>query len=454
MVRPRRFTWLDALIAACAAGGLTASTLYHAQLRTSTYAASDFKTLYASVWCFVHRMDAYSVANLKQVFVANNVEQPATWWGHAPVYPWPTLAVLSPFAGIGLVPAAYLLTILSGVLMAVAITGLMRYAADYFDLGPFWRILIAPLCTIGPLFAFGMGMANVSVATCAFCFMAFVLRNSGTPWSRGVSLWLPGTALALAFLLKPHLAVWVGIAMLLLPERASRAVVIRCAAVVGGFTAATAAFLAATGTLGLQTHSYLAMLAEETSTGASMNATSREVLPVASQITSLQSILGFWIGNPTVRVSLSCAALLGLGFLVLRQTRRVDSERGAMLAVSAWCTLGMLATYHRAHDAVLLLLVVPWVVDRIRRAPQAWPAWAVVVLYGAMSLSAQFPDVERWVAGLPTYSLAGFLLLRQVGLADLLLLLVLLIAMTKERAHVRSQAMAVAEAHDDLHAAA
>ena len=82
--------WLDVLIAVIAAGALTASTLYDTQLKTSTFAASDFKTLYASVWCFAHRLDAYSIANLQRVFDANGVIQPEHWFGHAPVYPWAT----------------------------------------------------------------------------------------------------------------------------------------------------------------------------------------------------------------------------------------------------------------------------------------------------------------------------------------------------------------------------
>jgi hypothetical protein len=113
----------------------------------------------------------------------------------------------------------------------------------------------------------------------------------------------------------------------------------------------------------------------------------------------------------------------------------------------------MLATYHRAHDAVLLLLLVPWVVDRIRRAPLAWPAWTIAALYGAMSASAAFPDVVRWVTAAPPNSLTAFLLLRQVGLAELLLLLVLMVAIHRE--HQRRYALPAQEAEpQDLHAAA
>jgi hypothetical protein len=431
--RHRRYAWFDLLIALCAAGGLTASALYKVQIATSTFAASDFKTLYASVWCFVHGLDAYSIPNLQRVFVSNGVIQPEKWYAHAPVYPPTTLALLSPMAALGMVHAAYVLTILSGVLLAVAITALMRYAADNYDLGPVWRIAIAGLCACGPLLTFGVDMGNVSLAVSALRFVAFVWRKQ-TPFgiSRG-SPWLPAAALAVAFMLKPHLGLWAGVAMLLLPERAARAVAVRAVGLVAGFALLSTAAMAAMGTLALETHSCLAMLSTETSAGSSMNVSSREALPVVAQITSLGSIVGFWVTNPAIRVTLTGIALLALGFLAVRQTRRVDTERGALLAVGMWCTLGMLATYHRAHDAVLLIAVVPWVVDRIRRAPLAWHAWAAATLYCAMSVSVDFPVVARWVSTASRYSLEAFVLLRQVGLADLLLLVVLLLAMVHER---------------------
>jgi hypothetical protein len=431
--RNSRFAWLDGVIAVCAAGGLTASALYNVQIATSTFAASDFKTLYASVWCFVHRMDAYSIPNLQQVFVSNGVIQPERWYGHAPVYPPTTLALLSPMATLGMVHAAYALTILSGVLLAVAIAALMRYAANNFDLGPAWRIVIAGLCACGPLLTFGMAMGNVSLAVSALCFLAFVWRKQSPFGMFRSSPWLPAIALAVAFILKPHLGLWAGIAMLLLPERAARAVALRAVGLVAGFAVLSLAVMAAMGTLALETHSCLAMLSAETSAGASMNVSSREPLPVVAQITSLGSIVGFWVTNPVIRVTLTGIILLALGFLAVRQTRRVNTGRGALLAVGMWCTLGMLATYHRAHDAVLLIAVVPWVVDRVRRAPLAWHAWAVAVLYCAMSVSADFPVVARWVSQSSSYSLEAFVLLRQVGLADLMLLLVLLLAMAHER---------------------
>jgi hypothetical protein len=112
----------------------------------------------------------------------------------------------------------------------------------------------------------------------------------------------------------------------------------------------------------------------------------------------------------------------------------VDSERAALLAVGTWCALGLLATYHRAADAMLLLLLLPWALDRVRRTPWAWHAWAAAALYTAISASADFPVVKHWVESLPAYSPLAFLLLRQAGLADCLLVVVLLLALRSEHA--------------------
>lgn len=423
--------WFDVLIAAGALGGLTVSILLDFQVRAADHGAMDFKTLYASVWCFAHRIGAYSFANIQSVYVANGVARPPELFGRAPVYPWTTLAFLSPLVSMGMVPAAYLLTILSGALMAVAVAALMRYAASSFDMGPVRRVALAVLFASAPLVGFGINVGNVSVAASAFCILAFVWRQSDSPVLQRRSPWVPGAALAAAFLLKPHLALWVGIGMLLLPERAARAVVVRAGALVASFTAVTAAVMAATGTLAMQTRDHLAILSAEASTGASNSATSRTALPVAAEITSLDSILGFWISNPAVRAVLVCAAILGLGILAVRLTRRVDSERAALLAVGTWCALGMLATYHRAADSMLLLLLLPWALHRVRR----WHAWAAVAFFSAICVSWDVVVVKSWVEAFPVNSPVSFLLLRQAGLADCLLLVVLLLALKGEQRH-------------------
>jgi hypothetical protein len=449
-IHPRRrsFLWLDVLAAVLAATGITVVTLINLNYRGTDYAASDFKTLYASIWCYTQGWNAYSISNLQKVFVANGVVEPPSWYGHAPVYPWTTLALGAPLCKLGMVAACYTVTILDAILLAAGMFALARYAARQFNLGPIWRLAIPGLCAGAPLVAFGLDMDNVSLPASALCFLAFTQRDAGARHGSRVLRWAPVVALAGAFLLKPHLAIWVGLAMAALPERNGRAVVLRSLVLVAGFTALTAGVMAATGTLGMQTHAYLAMLRSETGPGASMSAASHELLPWVAQITSLDSIVGFWTGSAALRVGVTFIVLLGLAWPLWRQTRRVNTERGALLATGAWCVLGLLATYHRAHDAALLLLLVPWVVDRVRRAPLTWHAWAVALLYCVMSASPAFAVVQRWVAGVPVHSLTAFLLMRQVGLADLLLLLVVQLALVRENAGVREHRVPMVDAEE------
>lgn len=449
----RSLSLIDTLIAVGCAGGLTLSTLYQVHVRTSAFAVSDFKTLYASAWCFARGLDAYSISNLQHVFNSNAVVQPTAWYGHSPVYPWTTLAFLAPLTMLPMVPAAFVATILTGVLLACAVAALMYYGAIYFNLEIGWRIVVAALCVSGPLLGFAMDMGNVSAAACALCILAFVLRESAFERLGRARAWVPSIALMIAVLLKPHLAVWCGLGMLFLPERAARAVVIRAAALTAAFTMLTAAVLVVSGQLGMQTLSYLSVLSAENSGGASMSAASREALPVVSQVVSLQSILGFWMMNPIVRDVWTGLLLLIAAGLLARWTRRVDSQRVALLAVGAWYSLGMLATYHRAHDASLLILLVPWVVARIRRAPLSWQAWVASALYCAMSVSVDFPRVVGWLSTLPADSGLRFVLLRQAGLAELLLLGVLLFSLRQDLPEGRATRLAT-EYTDEVRRAA
>jgi hypothetical protein len=106
------------------------------------------------------------------------------------------------------------------------------------------------------------------------------------------------------------------------------------------------------------------------------------------------------------------------------------SERGKLLAVGSCCALGMVATYHRALDGVLLLILLPWVIDRLRW----WQAWLALAIYCAMAVGPHESELAAWLSRLPADGLRSFVLLRQAGLAALSLLMVLVSALTRERA--------------------
>jgi hypothetical protein len=94
--------------------------------------------------------------------------------------------------------------------------------------------------------------------------------------------------------------------------------------------------------------------------------------------------------------------------------------------MGAWLAFGLLATYHRAHDAMVLLLLLPWLFDALQRSPRRWRVWAVLSLIVALNLSVPFDLMRIHVPNGALSSLLTFLSQRQAAFADLGILLVLL----------------------------
>jgi hypothetical protein len=231
-----------------------------------------------------------------------------------------------------------------------------------------------------------------------------------------------------ALLLKPHLVVWIVLGLLLLGEPAGRRIVLRAAALAASFCVVVAAWLALAGTLVLQAHSFLGILAVESAGGASMNASSMQPLPVIVQITALSSLAGFWTRNQTAYTAIGWTLALLAAVAIYRSTR-ILGERGKLLAVGSCCALGMVATYHRALDGVLLLILLPWAINRLRW----WQAWLALALYCGTAWGPHEGALAAWVSGAPAHSLRSFVLLRQAAVAASLLLMVLLSALARER---------------------
>jgi hypothetical protein len=407
-------------MAAFTIGTLTLILLTALRPHTSELAASDFKTLYGSTWCFAHGLDAYSEPGIEAVFRANQTVLPRSWFGHAPVYPPFTLALLMPLAALPMVAASQVWLMFSALLLIAAAVSLMRYGAEEFAL-PLWgRALIAVLFSVSPLTVGALALGNVSIAASAFSILAFTCR-----WR---SAWACGALLAVALLLKPHLVVWIVLGLLLLGEPAGRRIVLRAAALAASFCVVVAAWLALAGTLVLQAHSFLGILAVESAGGASMNASSMQPLPVIVQITALSSLAGFWTRNQTAYTAIGWTLALLAAVAIYRSTR-ILGERGKLLAVGSCCALGMVATYHRALDGVLLLMLLPWAINRLRW----WQAWLALALYCGTAWGPHEGTLAAWVSGAPAHSLRSFVLLRQAAVAASLLLMVLLSALARER---------------------
>ena len=417
--------WPEFVASLAAVGGAFGALLPGYHVRTWDIAASDFKTLYASAWCFARGLNPYQVSNIARVFSANGVVAPERWYGHSPIYPPFTLALLTPVTALRMVPAIYLWNLLTMVLLACAQFSLARVAGETLGLGRWWRLAIIGAAGVWPLVMFGLKIGNVSILVGACCILAVTARGK-------TGRWLAAVELAVAVLLKPHMAVWVVLAMLLMRERRGQAAGWRAVGLCAGVLAVLGVWTVVHPGLMAELASYRRMVQAEFASG-SMNTVNRDFITPASQIVSLASLLGLWV-SPGVLALLTRAVVLGgLGALLVGASRRmVEPGMAARLAlVGAWCALGTIATYHRSHDGVVLLVVLPWIAARLRHCWRDGLSWGALALLAAMSV-APTPEMFAWFArtnGLET--MGEIVQFRQSALAAALLACLLTAAVVK-----------------------
>jgi hypothetical protein len=265
-------------------------------------------------------------------------------------------------------------------------------------------------------------MGNVSVMVSALCILAVVPAEDTHGWFRAAGL-------AVALALKPHLAFWVLPALLLLPGRRGKVLALRTCAAGAALAAAILLWMAAHHQVLAQTHDFGAMLHGEL-TGGSMDPDKREIVAVPAQITSLRLLLGYLLPARWVQ-AVTAVALGSLGLLLGWISTRISARRRdlRLLCLAAWCAFGMLASYHRAHDGTLLLLLLPVLVARLRRSWRDGLAWWAMLLYAGVSLG---PEAEsfRWFSNWSGWHiLTDFTLYRQVAFLSLLIFLTLLVAL-------------------------
>jgi hypothetical protein len=131
--------------------------------------------------------------------------------------------------------------------------------------------------------------------------------------------------------------------------------------------------------------SFLAMLESERGTG-SMAPGSREVLHVKSQITGLDSLLGLWVQPPWRDAIIAVVLVVFFGVLLAaaRRSGWMSRDRNwQILFTSSLFSVGMLVSYHRAHDAVIL--------------PALLGLW--ICHAGRTILASRFLRTRRWIFG-------------------------------------------------------
>ncbi len=421
--------WLELLASFLAIAGVIGSVLSGYHVRAWQASASDFKTLYASALCFRHHIDPYDIRNIAAVFKANRVVAPTNWYAHAPVYPPFTLAILTPLTALPMVPAVYLWMALNGVALALAIFLLASAAGDLFLLALPWRLALIALFASSPSLSFSLEMGNVSAIVAALSICAVVL-SATRPRFRTLAI----AALVVALLLKPHLALWVVVALLFRPEGRKLGI-----ASLGLFTTVVLClglWMAAHHQLGPELASYRAIVQTEIA-GGSMAPTNRELIGVAAQITAVASLIGYWLTGLPLTV-VNAAFLLALLGAVLYGSLRARDTVSSLLLVSTWCAFGLVATYHRAHDGIVLLLLLPWLLARLRKSWKDPVAILLIALSFALGIGPSWETYGQLATRHGLAHIATFLLFRQSAVVATLLVLLLTAITVHQAAKVKA----------------
>jgi hypothetical protein len=387
-------------------------------------AGSDIKTLYASSWCFAHNLNAYSFENIGRVFAENRVVTPPSWYGHAPVYPPFTLAVLVPLTFFPMVAAVYIWAAFSALMLAGAVASLARTAGETFQANRIWRLVIVALAAASPAASFALLVSNVSMVVFALCVFAVSAtqdenRSDGNRWWGAVEL-------ALALLLKPHLAVWIAFALLVMREREGRILALRGTVLAGFIALLITVWLVLNPGMAAQMPHYLAVVRAEFA-GGSLDVTARDLMTPAAQITSFASFIGYWMstGLPSRLINLALIAAVSLSLLWATRSAKVALARERYLLLGAWCALGMVATYHRTQDGMMLFLLLPWLAGLLQRSWRSGLAWCVL---GILALEqVEIPaDTLAWLSLHGLHEFTQFMIYRQAPLGALLLTIMLL----------------------------
>ena len=418
-----------------ALGGVVLASMPGYHVRTFQDAGSDFKTLYSSARCFLAGLPAYDFTNIGNVFHANGVVTPGSWYAHAPTYPPFTFALLAPIVALPMVAAVYLWLGLSTAALMFAVWSMSEISERVFGLGRAWRLVIIALVAASPLVSFGLQIGNVSVIAGVLCILAIMAPEEVHPSWRA-------TALTVSLLLKPHIALWLLVGMFLSRNRKDRALVVRTFGFFAGALLCFGLWSSLHFHLGMQLRSYTGMVSSEIATGC-LNPRNHELLPPAAEVTSLESFFGFFLDTPWMQVINGISLLFMFCALVYVTRALRSSANGLRLELlGAWSTFGLLVTYHRTHDGIILFLLLPWLLARLSRRISDPAAWGIVAFGLAMSLGS-FPPSFDWISNvLGLHWLSQFLVFRQSAIGTLLLLLLLLIDLFRQ---VRSPQLRSAE---------
>jgi hypothetical protein len=301
--------------------------------------SQDLGVHFAAARVWVEGGDPYRAADLADAFRRGGGPDrlsPTEAWMPS-VYPPATYALEAPLALLDWPAAVVVVQLLSIGLVAAALASLARAAslpparASAFAVA---ALALAPLHT-------GLAMGQVAVASGALLILGWALKRERPA--------LAGLLVALGTALKPSLALPIVLAGLAGPSR-------RWALSAGGSLLALAAAgelrLALAGHEGIRSWIRNVLLAAGP---GGMNSASPEN-PLTITIVGWEVLLQRWF--PASARPLAGAAAIALAIplalMALRRVREAASVGAELLPVSLLCVVGLLASYHRVYDAVLL----------------------------------------------------------------------------------------------------
>ena len=416
---PHASWWPERLAAVLAVSCLIIVALPGFNLRTWDGAASDFKTLYAAARLFFANQRSYDFAEIAQIFANNQIVTPPSWYAHGPTYPPFTFAVLAPVIAFPMVTAIWIWMCISAAALAVCIWAMSDAAQKNFGLSRGWRLIILCLVAASPVVSFVLFLENPSLVAAALCIIAVM-------WNRRLNPTWRGLVLTVSLLLKPHIAFWIILAMVVSRDLQDRRAALRACAF---FAAALLCFglWSLHLPLGLQLHDYASMVRNEIASGC-LNPQAREFLPPVAEVTSFESLLGYFVGPPAMPILNAVFLLLGGGTLLYLSRTIAPSPATRLELFGAWSTFGLLATYHRSCDGTILFLLLPALLDRLAKKRTDGFACGVIVFVILISAGTSWsPPDFRWATQLfGLRRLEDFLFFRQSASAALLLLLIAL----------------------------
>ncbi len=395
--------WPESLASALAFLGLTTAILNGFDPAASANAASDFKTLFASSWCFTHGINAYSFREIANVFHRSGVIEPHSWYGHAPVYPPPTLALLLPLTALPMVVAVRAWIVFSAACLAFSTAALANAMKRVFHLELPLRFLAIGLIAASPLVDTALELGNVSIVTVALCIFAIASPLETSTWLRALGL-------VIALLLKPHIAIWVLLSLIFSRLPADRIMLRRVFSLGAGLAALMIAWSFFFPIIPQFAH-YFSMLHTELSSG-SMSPGNRDLMELPVQMTSFVTLPGYWFARSSTMSLLSDIFLLfflcGLVWASLRSARNGECARFEI--AGAWSAFGLIATYHRNADGTILLILLPPILYRLRHSLKDGWAWAMVAMLLAGSIGPSLKDLQWLTAASRIYHNFQFLI--------------------------------------------